>query len=305
MKYLELLVHDNTIQISGSSQDAYTTCPRKFLYYKLLRRTLAAEKSALSYGKAIHAALEVRYRSNDPIITDTLEAKQVTTLSKSFEGIEQVEGDFRTLDRAIDTIKAYNKQYPTEMFEVAHLSDGKPATEVKFLLPLGKINDYVIMWKGIIDAVIMQQDQYWILEHKTTSMLGSTYFANFYNATATIGYCWAGQQLFNKPFRGVMINALCGRKPSKTGVAVEFARENIYYDPAQIEEWQHNVLDIVRYMIMNATYEAFPMHTANSCVGKYGKCEYFDVCTLPPNQRETMLMSNAYKDAEASPLEAE
>jgi hypothetical protein len=45
----------------------------------------------------------------------------------------------------------------------------------------------------------------------------------------------------------------------------------------------------------------YPMHT-NSCITKYGACEFFSVCQLTPNNRNAMLYSNNFQDNDWDPL---
>lgn len=293
---------DGSLLIDNSSLERFTTCPRSAEYYIVRKRESADPKTALEFGKAIHEALAVRYADPEPNYVDSaMESRQIERLAKSFEGIEIPEGEFRTYDRAVQMLQEYNKRYPMEPFKVLKTKDGKPAVELSFAVPLGMADNIPIVWTGRIDLIVEWDGQVWIGDHKTTSMLGANYFSEFYNSAQMSGYIWAASKLLGIPVRGVFINALANRRPTKTGTPIEFARDRIYYLPENVEEWATNTLTICSDFIHNCDRDYFPQHM-KWCVNKYGKCPYFDVCTLPPEQRATMLGSNLFKDVTWSPL---
>lgn len=239
--------------------------------------------------------------------TPELESAQARLIQQAYESVEIPEGEFRTAERAIEMCKKYNAHYPIESFEVVK-KDGQPLVELPFAAPLGKIRlrgdfdvEVPVIWTGRIDMVIRVSEQLFVLDHKTTSMLGATYFSEFYNSNQMKGYIWYVQQALKTPVSGAFINALANRKPTKTGVAIEFARDKIYYDSTVIEEWPKNVLSICSNFLNQCEDDYFPMHE-KWCVAKYGKCPYFEVCTLSPDQRPIMLNSGMYQNVTWNPL---
>lgn len=293
---------DNVLVIDNSRLEPFTTCPRLAQYRVVRKRTLSRSHSSLEFGKALHKAMEVRYTHpdiNDP--SDELFTRQVEVLQKDFEKIILEPDDFRTLDRAIDIVQKYNSYYRIEPFVVA-TKDGKPYVELSFAIPLGEVDGIKIIWTGRIDLVIQDDKGFFVMDHKTTSMLGATYFQDFLISQQMIGYVFSARILTGLPIQGVVINALVSRKPTKTGTAVEFSREKIYFTEEHIEEWRTDVLHIAADFIRNVKRDYFPKHT-KWCMGKYGKCEFHEVCTLPPTQREILLTSDLYKDDVWSPLD--
>lgn len=295
---------DGCLCLSSSTLEKFTTCPRSAKYYLIDKKVPTDTKSSLLFGRFIHKALEYRYANDGQLASSDIERGQLDLLGKLFANYVAPEGDFRTYDRAVQMVQEYNKSYSFEPFEVVRLADGKPATEIPFLLPLGTIDGIPVMWKGIIDLIITIEYQHWVVDHKTTSVLGANYFAEFYLSAQGLGYIWAAQLLLKQVFRGLMINVLANRKPTKTGVAIEFARDKIFYNPDNVEEWTNNTLQIASDLIRCCERGFFPQHM-KWCVGKYGKCPYYDVCTLERSQRQTMLESGMFKDVEPSPIDSD
>jgi hypothetical protein len=302
------------LRIDNSSLEHFTTCARSAEYYLLHRRELSATKSALSFGSFIHKALEELYiQYPDGAVTDTSKfINEVMAMSDEHFQQNPVDSEetFRTPQRAVDTIVSYLALSIAESFRI-HTFEGKPQVEIYFELPLGEVEfgsvyngkhyeTIQVMWCGRIDAIIELDGGLWIMDHKTTSILGETFFADFANSNAPIGYTWAAQQLLQHRVEGLFLNAIAIRKASKTGTPFDIQRQRFPYDPERIEEWKYNTLVLVSDFLSHMDRQFFPMET-KWCVGKYGKCPYFDVCTLPPAQRLPMLNSNFYRNVTWTP----
>lgn len=298
---LNLILTDDTLIIDNSRLECFTTCPRLAQYRVLRKRTISRGRSALEFGKALHTALELRYTLPDiNQFSDDLLQSQIASLQKSFSTIVLEPEDFRTLDRAIDIIQGYNLYYAREPFSIVQV-EGKPFVERSFAIPLGIVGGYKVIWTGRIDLLVQDDRGIFVMDHKTTSMLGATYFADFVLSQQMLGYVWATRALTGLKVAGVIVNALVSRRPSKTGTPVEFSREKIYYPEEHLDEWRTDILHIASDFIHNAKRNYFPKHT-KWCIGKYGKCEFHEVCTLPPAQRELLLTSDLYADDNWSPL---
>ncbi|MHA2065406.1 MAG: hypothetical protein ACXABY_13605, partial [Candidatus Thorarchaeota archaeon] len=118
------------------------------------------------------------------------------------------------------------------------------------------------------------------------------------------GYMWAVEQILGIQPVGYRINCLLNRKPTKTGKGIDFMRDLIYMKWEQVEEWKNDTIAIIEDFVAHFLRAQYPMHT-QWCKGKYGKCEYFDVCTLPPSQRHMMLDSPNYRTWTWDPIDQE
>jgi len=163
------------------------------------------------------------------------------------------------------------------------------------------IEELHVYWTGKIDALIQFTEGYFVMDHKTTSVAGPGFFKEFELSQQTIGYTWAARQIFSLPIRGLLLNALIGRAPSKTGVALTFERQRYIYRDDQLEEWKSDVQSLINDYLFCLQTGDFPRKT-KSCVSKYGTCGYHEVCSAPPSMRSHILSSDIYEPYTWTPL---
>lgn len=305
------LVDGNTLLIDNSSLEHFTTCPRQALYSIVRRLKPAGERTALTFGGIIHKILEARYRACTTLHAQTEEVTNVMlgVARREFDKWSPPEDDFRNYSCAVELIRRYEETYPFEQFEVVRGKDGSPLIELPFALPLGEITDSTgkvikLVWMGRIDLAYLSTNGggFYIMDHKTTSIMGPSYFSTFEISHQLYGYAWAASQLGGVPVAGVVINALGIRKPTKTGKAFEFERKLIPVMPGLLEEWKLDTMHIVSDFVEMCHRGYLPKHTA-WCVGKFGECPFRKVCCLDSeDQREVMLHSGEFINNDWSPL---
>lgn len=304
------LVDGDTLLIDNSSLEHFTTCPRQ-AYYSLVRKLRpTGERTALTFGGIIHKILEARYRCTTALHAQTDEVTNVmlATAQREFQKWSPPEDDYRTYSCAVELIRRYAEHYPFEQFETARGLDGAPMIEVPFAIPLAdlKTDDGIIkvVWTGRIDLVYLSANGggLYVMDHKTTSIMGPSYFTSFEIAHQLYGYAWAVEKLCGREVSGVVINALGVRKPSKSGKAFKFERKLIPVVRSLLDEWTRDTMYIVADFVEHCRRGYHPKHTA-WCVGKFGECPFRKVCTLDgEDQREVMLGSGEYQKNEWSPL---
>src|SRR5713101_7616079 len=114
MNLTSFLIPTNTpdvyeLHVDNSSKELFETCARAAEYYSVFRREGTADRPAQFFGGAIHEALAVRkILEGHP----SFEQTQIDTLIELFKDRELGPDEWRTCDRAIDCIKAYNAQWP-------------------------------------------------------------------------------------------------------------------------------------------------------------------------------------------------
>jgi hypothetical protein len=173
-----------------------------------------------------------------------------------------------------------------------------------------------IAWSGRIDLVakVMQRNR--VVDHKTTSIAGEHFVSSFQLSNQTIGYVWAARQLWpSLNVEGFCLNAIHLKRPSNGGYQpnlmargprggdgpLDFFRAYFEYGPERLDQWEHNVMLQIEDFVHCIVRNDYPMFT-NSCFNKYGRCQYFDVCTLEkPIVRQRFLASDAFRDVTWSP----
>ena len=296
---------DGALLIDNSMLEGLTTCPRSTEYSFLHKRKAAEERPALNFGGSIHAALAHRYKQDSEGIDAKTEQEQVKLLEDWYAEKPNPEEDFRNLDKAVSVISNYNREYMIEPFIPLEMEKGK-CVEQSFAFHIFDVESKVygkvrIIYTGRIDLVVEWEHQIFTVDHKTTSIMGNQFFEELSMSPQQMGYAWALSKSIGKAPTGYMINAICCRRPTKTGVGIEFARNRYYLSQEQIDEWKHNLQALVEEFVWNYDRDYMPQKK-KWCVGKYGKCPYFDVCSLPVMQRGLMLDSGMYEDNKWSPL---
>jgi hypothetical protein len=270
-------------------------------YAKVLRRrTPKGRSAALRFGGHVHAALAYKYR----VMANGKEATDDTInriLSCRFERDPLEDEDWRNVNMAQALLFEYNLKYQ-ETLDIPRLK-GFPWVEKPFALWAGNIGKRKIIYMGRIDLVMRQGPHTYILDHKTSSILGDTYWKDAGVSEQQRGYCWAYREVSGEEPIGYKINVLAARKPTKTGKAIEFQRSTTFTrEPAgQLDIWHANMLQQVETFLWHVDRNVFPRHHKH-CVHKYGTCSFYSVCELAPTLQETALMSSEFEENTWSPL---
>lgn len=314
--------------VDNSTMELITTCPRAAEYYTINRRELNTEHAAFRFGTHIHHALAMHHTGfSEEIVTQRLIDNFAVNPCDS-EG-------WRNLNSALLTLKSY--------FRHKHLHPWKPrnvwktvreiqdpllgfrlhrmsAVELTFAAFIGRVRGIPIIYTGRIDLLVELSDGLFVVDHKTTSVLGDSWWWDQAISPQYLGYCWAVVECYGIEPTGYLVNAL-GIRPSianaswddieekiivpkgSKAVPVEFARQKFYtkVPRGQLEEWRVNLLAQVRTYFDYCERGYFPMHR-KACVGKYGRCPYYNVDELPAASREVALASPAFRNVTWSPL---
>lgn len=329
---------DWALLIDNSRSELGQACPVKSLFGMVLQRIPAGTSPALTFGSAIHKGLEVFYARDGADTKEQVYEAVAKEVEKEYaKAGESLFNEWRTLDRAIYTLERYTNEYWDEPVEVYRKQDGGFAIEMPFSIPIGVIDVYrkvqvppnirsavyldrlfgehlpryyfgekkirtiQVFWTGRIDLCAKVDGEPWVIDHKTTSILGETYWKMFALSQAAVGYVWAARQSTRLPFSGLCANVIVGRKPTKTGVSLAFERRFFPYPAHRLEEFVPNALSMTRNFVDQIVSGDFPRYTGQ-CISKYGVCPYHSVCEATPASREMILFSNQYKDQRWSPL---
>lgn len=176
------------------------------------------------------------------------------------------------------------------------------------------VNSIHIAWSGRIDAIASCNNAIRVIDHKTTSIAGDQFIQDFAISNQVLGYVWAAQQLWPELNPSAFcLNAIHFKKPTGTGsisalgprggpAALNFFRAYFDYSPSRVQQWQENCLHIVSDFI-NSLQRGFFTRATKWCFGKYGKCQYHDVCIQDnPAVRTAMLNSDMFKNVTWNPV---
>lgn len=305
---------DGVLYIDNSGMELFSTCKRQMYYNQIRRIELNKTKIALDFGSAFHHVLEHLYKTHGTSYRGQEQNQEVIKFAQLGQFMESgelrtlatPEDDYRTVPYLVQGVSKYLSDYPAEPFSIVTMPSGQPGIEVPFAFPLGKVVSTVfgtitVVWTGRLDLVYRLDGRLGIQDHKTTSMMGPQFFAEFDIAHQFYGYAAALEYILGEPVSEVMINGLGCRKPTRTGIQFEYNRHYIPINRSLLDEWHRDSLALVTDYIRSCELGYFPKQT-KWCIGKYGSCQYRGLCTLPPDHRESAINTSEFRAMTWNPL---
>lgn len=288
-------------------------CPRLFENQWLRRRVLATSRAGRNFGSTVHVGMAVRYREcgSAPCSLEATSNAHLAMQQWLQENPQPLE-DFRDFNHACLVLSEYNKHYQEEPFTILKNREGLPIVEASFALPFGKVNGYPVIYAGKVDLGIEDNNGVWSFDTKTAFMFGEGWEKSMQMDSGQLGYDWALRQAVPPGMKvnGYVINGVRIRRPKKgdeyKGVAPvdasDFVRLPFFVSDETIDEWWENTMHSIE-VIMHWYERGYFPQRRSQCVGKYGVCDMFDVCSVGPSSREGILYeSGTYEENTWSPL---
>ena len=259
-----------TVYVDSTKLRSWLTC-RKHYELRHIRHLAPIVVSApLSFGKAWHTIAEML-------------AKGMSTEGaiKVFKEIytNETKDELRTVNKGIELINLYTKKYTKEPFKYLH-------TETPFALPLQ--NDIVLCGKE--DAIVDWNDVY-VFERKTTSRLGITFFKKFRQDYQIDIYCLACRELMGS-CAGAIIDAVRVCKP-KAKMDVDLVRDVVGRTDKDLDTAREEIINIVDDMRKGKIYK-----NKMSCY-TWGGCEFLPICESHENPK---VIRDFYKESIWNPM---
>lgn len=301
----------NPLVVDNTMLSTFRVCRRKGFYFirKGYRPPLTA--APLNFGAVIHSAI-AHY-----LIHKDKEAATVIAL-RSWRATPEDPDEWRTPEKMVEVLDSV---YNNLDFEVVLGKDGTPMVEIEFALPLFLETERDemeivraagfegVLYAGIIDLVTKWMQQYFVVDHKTSSYFyrspkGGTpfvdpkYFDRFKPEAATAGYCWAMNQVFGEPMAGMIINAIGIPKTGKNPIV--FSKNAIPWSAEELEEWRQDTVMTIVQLCEAIIKDKWPKCT-ESCWKFNSPCNYLTLCKTPPSIRDGML--GLYEVRPWNPLE--
>jgi hypothetical protein len=281
------------------------TCLRKY-QYKMLEGWQSASLSVhLRFGQHYASALEHFYKRTAlgedfedalrGIVEEVLEAtwdRQVDDEGNETGAPWDSLHNLKTRENLVRTIIWYIDHFEEDPAPVVILSDGAPAVEHSFALPV----DNGLIFSGHIDRLVTYQSHVFVMDQKTTtSTLSPYYFDQFKPNVQMSMYSFAGKIIYGSPIKGIIIDA--------AQIAVgfsKFARDMTFRTEEELTEWYDSSMYWIEQARHATREKYFPMNPA-SC-GNYGGCEFRKICSKSPEFRKPFLEGNFEKGERWDPL---
>lgn len=307
------------MKIDNTMVEDHQRCPSLYNLRHNHGWTSKYTSAALGIGGALHLGLAEWYRGKG--LQAAIDAIEVGW------PLGMPVDDYRTLTKAQEVMRAFVRKHPTEAWSVVG-TPHMPLVEQVFTLPTGmympcdtcglhpnNIAEAVeqlrtpgaenpwadglchrcatfmepIEYGGVIDLIVNFGAKIFIVDHKTTAQMGSTYFLQFKPNNQISGYCWAAGELSGRrqDIGGGIINGIGIYKSSPT----KFEREITSRTETNIREWLVNLWYQCLEMRMHEKQHYWPMRTKACTI--YGTCPFYDVHSLASeDERRRMLEQN-------------
>lgn len=285
------------MKIDNTALVAFQTCPALYLLRFKQHWAPRRKSAALGFGGGVHLGIAEYYTSGQDM------PKVVKAMADGWQ--PGPPDDYRTLEKAVDVMVKYKRQWGNENFTFIQGPDG-PLVEVVFTLPLTDVltgeqlfcdDGEPIEYGGIFDGLIDTGGPYgqaYVLENKTTSRLGPTYMYQFKPNNQVSGYIWAGGVLRGKPVMGAMINAICVTSSGKVDFRREITTRTLY----DLSVWARDVQMTCNLIRRAERTGEYPRFTKNCTM--YGRCEFHDVHVKGDPDTELRVLEQDYEKREWS-----
>lgn len=192
--------NDKTL-LTYSALNTFRNCPRKYKnrYLDNLRPRERAE--ALSFGSAIHTAIELWYRSSE---AESRLRDVLAYIDDAFEDRVVDSNQMVQWHLATAMIRGYAERYATEEFEVVEV-EKEFVSEIRN--PDTGRQSQTFRIAGKVDGIVRCHDGLYLLEHKTASTVDASYLDKLWTDTQIALYCYYLREL-GYPIVGVIYNVL-------------------------------------------------------------------------------------------------
>lgn len=256
-----------------STLSSFQTCRKRYYYEHVLCIRPKAPSGALTFGGAIHEGLDEYYKNDRDLV------KAIQAFTKAHV---EIEGEtLRTLEHGIKLLTVYAQKYKDEPFKVL----GKP--EEGFVFTIGDE-----LYGGRMDLLVDWDGATWLVEHKSTTRLGNSYFDQFDLDKQVTGYIIATEEYLGRKCQGCIINVMepwkeVIRKSARTKAPEDhFLRKPLNRSQRLKDQFKNNVLRIIRDIRWcHENDEFYEAEKKESCFYYNRSCPYIALCKYGEDER--------------------
>lgn len=248
-------------RVDYTEMSTYILCPTKWYLRHYCNLVPKRQHAALPFGIAIHAALDAMYQ-NDFSLDAAMD---------EWSKAELVPDEKRTSGCGELILRAYHKYYLHQPLKPLH-------NEVVWELPLDNLP---ITLCGRIDRVVQWGPTVYVMDHKTTSALGATFFEQFSPNAQIAMYIHAARNFGYPDVNALIVDAIF------VGKTQNFMRNIIGIVPrdlatmiSEVTRWAESILQTEKELQAGVPRSvACPRTmTPETCTFKWGRCPYRELC---------------------------
>jgi len=275
------LTHPDTIfkrGVSPSMVKLWLLCRRRW-YNNYIRGLKADAGVYANFGIAYHNFLNTWCAPNGmkPKLEDMLKRFKL-------DFPEEMSNDKRNQAHGLKLVKAYMDRYPrdTEPFNVLFVEMDREAT-ISVPIEGMSVNLHIKPDMGVLDK---HTNGLYLLDNKTTSRLGASYFRKFKNDYQIYVYIKGMSVHLKRRIEGVIINGIGTKakidKDSFLRDTIEKSDDQIEYHMVQFAKVANEMVEYVRKNWENV--EKFHLSSADfACTAYNVECPYLDMCQFNDN----------------------
>lgn len=307
------------VRINSSSLSVILSCPRKS-YYSLHRNLRSkSEGPALTFGTAIHKALEVFYsypyelrefpvkfvEYSDLLVFGTEVPPEKDPEHFLYKAIRAFalaaaplatlpDTDKHSLSCGAWMLQHYFKTYLKDPYEVYVDAQGPFVERTSEIVILDTPELKIIVF-GTLDIVLKNLATGAVLpgDHKTTSQLGSDFFNRLKPNHQYTGYLMIAREVFGLQTNEFLVNGL-QKKPrplTTRGTPPNFSRQITTRSEQDFQEFKDAVLWAVRSYLEWSATNNWPIGNVDACT-LWGGCQFLQTCSAPSQIRENIIQSS-------------
>lgn len=264
--------------IDSTLRASFVSCPRKFEMEYLHHWKPQTPNIHLLAGGAFARGLEVARLAfwRDKESVERSIGLGAIALVKAYGTLEEPRDSTKSLVNMLGALCEYFVHYgfSTDSIHPLVVVD-RPAVEFSFALPIPgtrhpETGDPVI-YSGRFDMLGLYNNQLFVVDEKTASQLGPSWYNNWALRSQITGYCWAARE-FNYTVVGAIIRGLAIlTKDYKHAEAIE------YRPQWQVDRWLEQLRRDVKRMIQCWEEGYFDWNLDSTC-SSYGGCQFLSVC---------------------------
>lgn len=263
------------LYVDNTMLQCFARCPRQY-YWRHVRHLVPSTTGgspALNFGRAIHKALEERYKGQD--LESQLRSFKETLDPSAID-------DKRNFETGLLLLLDYDKKWGKEQWEVL-------GVEESLTFELAKD----VLFCARIDLRVKMMGSVYVVEHKTSGRAG--WFVPRPNHQLS-GYSYGGR-LVGGEAEGAIVNILYVYAPStKKSMNDKFHRAMTHREDIELEEWRHWVMWQKGLIDRCIESKWFPIQT-NECF----RCVYKDLCNTTNPEFLEECVNSSYKIEEWAP----
>ena len=254
-----------TCKFSWSKINSYAFCPQLYKHRYVEKLMPVKKASALSMGYCIARGIQNFRQTGEKNkayagFVDAWETDGKVLLSRKKDDPQ------RSVERGLEILSAYVDNYPNEPDTIVQ-------PEVSFDIEIAP----GIFFNGRIDAVVRLQDRSLaIIEDKTTSRLGDTFFTKLKGSSQILWYLWVANKMGLFEIEGkknmpkCWLNAIYIHHET-----LRFERDITIKSTRTLECARDNMLVWIKQILWAEKAGVFPVNDVdNSQCTAYGGCDY-------------------------------